>query len=254
MTIIFEDGFESGDFTAGDYSSWVESTSNGTNSVVNTTKHHDIYSYKSDINAGATYAFIKQQFASAYSTLFYRFYVNLEELLSTNAATCWLAQVRAATGTTTIAGFGLIQDVSTTKWYCGYLDGSIQYASLASPTPSTGQYYCVEIKTVVSATVGQVKIDIDGVEAFNYTDINTGTTDIQNVTLGRRYFSANTDAGTAYFDCVKIADVGPIGVEASGPTIKKGGNVAGMMTNMLNSKMLYSACNRFPKLSVNKLI
>ena len=36
---------------------------------------------------------------------------------------------------------------------------------------------------------------------------------------------------------------------AGGPTVKKGSNVATTMTEMLNSKMLFSACNRFPKLT-----
>jgi len=36
---------------------------------------------------------------------------------------------------------------------------------------------------------------------------------------------------------------------SGGATVKKGSNLANTMTTMLNSKMLFSACNRFPKLS-----
>lgn len=37
------------------------------------------------------------------------------------------------------------------------------------------------------------------------------------------------------------------GGAAGGSTVKKGSNLANTMTTMLNSKMLFSACNRFPK-------
>jgi len=36
---------------------------------------------------------------------------------------------------------------------------------------------------------------------------------------------------------------------SGGATVKKGSNLANTMTTMLNSKMLFSACNRFPKLN-----
>ena len=42
------------------------------------------------------------------------------------------------------------------------------------------------------------------------------------------------------------ADVG------GGVTVKKGSNLAATMTEMLNSKMLFSACNRFPKLTTRR--
>ena len=38
-------------------------------------------------------------------------------------------------------------------------------------------------------------------------------------------------------------------VTGGGVTVKKGSNLAATMTEMLNSKMLFSACNRFPKLA-----
>jgi len=52
-----------------------------------------------------------------------------------------------------------------------------------------------------------------------------------------------------YADCVVVADA-YIGPEAAGGTsMKKGSSLSATMTQMLNSRMLYSACNRFPKLS-----
>jgi hypothetical protein len=40
--------------------------------------------------------------------------------------------------------------------------------------------------------------------------------------------------------------------ETAGVTIKKGSGLAATMTEMLNSKMLFSACNRFPKLTTRR--
>ena len=41
-------------------------------------------------------------------------------------------------------------------------------------------------------------------------------------------------------------------VAGAGVTVKKGSNLAATMTEMLNSKMLFSACNRFPKLTTRR--
>jgi len=41
-------------------------------------------------------------------------------------------------------------------------------------------------------------------------------------------------------------------VTGGGVTVKKGSNLAATMTEMLNSKMLFSACNRFPKLTTRR--
>ena len=41
-------------------------------------------------------------------------------------------------------------------------------------------------------------------------------------------------------------------VAGGGVTVKKGSNLANTMTEMLNSKLLFSACNRFPKLTTRR--
>ena len=41
-------------------------------------------------------------------------------------------------------------------------------------------------------------------------------------------------------------------VAGGGVTVKKGSGLAATMTEMLNSKMLFSACNRFPKLTTRR--
>jgi hypothetical protein len=41
-------------------------------------------------------------------------------------------------------------------------------------------------------------------------------------------------------------------VAGAGVTVKKGSGLAATMTEMLNSKMLFSACNRFPKLTTRR--
>lgn len=44
------------------------------------------------------------------------------------------------------------------------------------------------------------------------------------------------------------------GEVGAGVTVKKGGGVVNSMITMLNNKMLYSACNRYPKLLSNQVI
>jgi len=57
-----------------------------------------------------------------------------------------------------------------------------------------------------------------------------------------------SDTFTDWSDCIATFKA----AAAGGPTVKKGSSLVNTMTEMLNSKMLFSACNRFPKLTTRR--
>ena len=112
------------------------------------------------------------------------------------------------------------------------------------PIPDT--YYCIEVKFVRHAVTGEYRLYLDGVERITRTGVDTtGVAGVDRIYVG----AADWCSTYTGIDCV-VVDSAYIGPEAAGgPTVKKGSNLSNTMTTMLNSKMLFSACNRFPKLS-----
>jgi hypothetical protein len=123
--------------------------------------------------------------------------------------------------------------------------GSTTY--FASPNPTTGTWYCVEMKWV-SAT--ECRLYIDGV-SVGVTG-TPPTTDTQS--RGYVGYSSGDSSITFYADCVVI-DTAYIGTEAppAGITVKKGSSQGSTVTTALNSKMFFGMANRFPKLSPRQI-
>jgi hypothetical protein len=100
FTIIFQDGFESGD-----YSAWSSTTvsGNGTLTINSSIVHHGVYSSKSSWSAGGDLAYATKTFANT-SVLYVREYVLLQDLPQTGTLTRFLT-IRA--GTTEMGMIGL---------------------------------------------------------------------------------------------------------------------------------------------------
>jgi len=201
FTIVFSDGFESGDFSA-----WTSTyTTGGTVTVVGAPVHTGTKAAKFDATGAFGCAALKT-FGSAYSTLFARAYVYFEELSSQADSFSRLVAVRTNAGTNIVA-VGLRRIGAETRWGLHYEDGGQVDVSLTSPLPEIGQWHCVEIKAVISNTVGEARAWFDGIELFTYTGLNTGASDMNKLIVGRVPFDAIADVGTTYIDCVVIADV-----------------------------------------------
>jgi hypothetical protein len=229
---IFSDGFESGDFSA-----WTAASLTPT--IVTSPVHHGTYA--AQINANETY--VSKTLAASYGTIYHRAYIRW----TTNPAASgryhlmW-AGFGSATNTNWL--LSIYNDAGTIKWE---LFGGGAYTLFATPNPTVNTWYCVEV-THIQNTANGNSLYVDG----SLVGSISGTSDdaaIHYVEVGT--YSGMPSGGASYYDCVVVADA-YIGPEAAGVTVKKGSNLAATMTEMLNSKMLFSACNRFPKLTTRR--
>jgi len=212
FTEFFSDGFESGDFSA-----WTSIyTTGGTVTVVESPVYLGTYAAKFDATGNYGCAASKT-LGSVYSTLYFRAYVYFEELSSSDGSFSRLLQLRLNDGTNIVC-IGRRHVSGQPRWGLRYLDGSQVNVSITSPLPETGQWHCVEIKGVIDSSVGEVRAWIDGIELFTYTGINTGSTSMNRLTVGRAQFDYTADIGTTYMDCVIVADEYIEGEDVSLPT------------------------------------
>jgi hypothetical protein len=63
----------------------------------------------------------------------------------------------------------------------------------AGPVLAANGWYHIELKFVVSATVGSVEVRVEGVAAINATALNTGSTSIAQFSFGRYAFGSGTN-------------------------------------------------------------
>jgi len=247
---IFSDGFESGDFSA-----WTGTllAGTGTATVTNTTAHHGTYSAKCFTTADGDKGWVYKTF-TARADGYVRVYFKTDLLPSAAGNTLQIMGFYYTSGGNTPAGrIDLINDAGTIKWRMNYRNGGVWHDSRsATPTPATNTWFCLELKLVLSSTVGESRLYIDGTEILTQTGLNNNDllTNFDIVRVGIESESEVNDVNH-YIDCVVVADT-YIGTEAAGVTVKKGSNLSATMTEMLNSKMLFSACNRFPKLTTRR--
>jgi hypothetical protein len=242
--VIFSDGFESGDFSA-----WTSQiVSGGTIVVSNVYAHHGTYSALCDaLDGNYEYAVTEKIFGSTYAELYGRTVVYATSLRSGDAFIyVGLGFISPADGT--IAE--IIYHTGTSKWGINaYVNGAwTQYYEVGTSAFSLTTAYTLELHLKVHATTGILELWVDGVQKVSVSGLKTDNYgNIQSVDVGCSYVSGGAGANTFYCDCVVVADA-YIGPEAAGVTVKKGSNLSARMTEMLNSKMLFSFCNRFPKL------
>jgi len=200
---IFEDGFESGDFTA--WTGTTVSDTYGSLTVQDTTKHKGTYAANSTITSQAawTNAFCYKTFTGV-TTAYMRQYVYVSSFSTPNYARGFM---------------GLVGSVVAV--YVG-LDGNSRYLrikgeGLTETTSSTAlslnTWYCVEVKYVVHATNGEVRVWLDGVAVDDLTQTGKDTSAVSSVLQGRSgWWDGYSVAGTVFVDCVVVADayIGPI--------------------------------------------
>ena len=218
---IFSDGFESGDFTV-----WTGTS--GTPTVQAVTKHHGTYAALMD----TANDFVYKTWVGA-SDVYHRAYIRFTGLTSGT----W---VMFDDSILTYWGVSIL--LSGGKYYWRIYDGWTLSYHVSTSEVSSGVWYCVECRVLRDGgSAGEVRLYIDGVSVVASTGLdNAGVCDKLSVCSW-----ANDD--DVYVDCVVVADT-YIGTEAAGVTVKKGSNLSATMTEMLNSKMLFSIADRFPKL------
>jgi len=193
---IFEDGFESGDF-----SKWYPVTP--TASVTSGNAHHG--TYKAVLDAANEYAQARFTLAPV-DHCFMRAYVMFKTFPTTGAQTTILGVYNQAIGRY-MAEARLVNDSGVYKWALRYYNNG-QYTVISEQQkPVLDTWYCVEVEGKSnSTTAAESRIYIDGNEL---TDVSqTGKNNNLPITCG--YIWANT-AVTRWYDCVVIdtAYIGP---------------------------------------------
>jgi len=237
--VIFSDGFESGDFSA-----WTGTEGATLPSVESNIKHHGNYSMRCNPNIVDQEDVYKTGLAAT-AIMYERFYVYIDAGLPSvndqefdcggigkdDYQNAVFATLRRIGGNNYWGTVTWIANVPTRDY------------EAAASNPSADTWYCIE--QVRDVTNGRSKLYVGGVLKVDVAKAHVGNSNM--VFAGVDYVSyAGLDT---YHDCV-VVDSSYIGPEAAGgPTVKKGSSLVNTMTEMLNSKMLFSMANRYPKLS-----
>lgn len=190
FTEIFNDGFESGDFSA-----WDSTT--GSPTIVTDPVHHGTYAMEATGTAG-----IYATKTISETTVFVRAYFKWSTLYSypgsDNSVT---SPIRLQIGASIATKLNVWSD-----YVRGYIAGQFYGGSA---TISTGEWHCLEVKYVVSLTAGELGVWLDGEEVFTVKAQDTGSTTVDTVNIGLCDYS--TISTTVNVDCVVVADayIGP---------------------------------------------
>lgn len=233
---IFTDGFESGDFSAWSGSSV---TSGDSAVVTGLSSHHGLYSgsFATNGGGGVERAYVYRSI-DPQSELYARGYFNVQSglpLLNTGNRFNLLAFL---SGSTTLGVLSVRRFDGADVWSISSVAGGQSYASSG---PVMGQWYCVEFYVKVASKGGVFRMWVDGVLVLEQTGLDTDAYgDVNSVRSGLVYVEGETQSVSVYGDCIVVSDayIGP-------ESVKKGGNLAGTMAQMLNSKMLFSAVNPY---------
>jgi len=221
MTELFNDGFESGDFSAWTGTSVVGTGS--TNDVIDTNPHTGTYCSEHYVGAGNGLKAYAQKSFAAQTTAYARAYIKFEDI-PTGTNDVWHFHslygdsdssilLRATVAHSTLDGGG-----GEERWGIQYRDGAGYTAdrSYTGSLPEADTWYCVEIKAVVDGSVGEARMWVDGVEIYTKTGLtNNGVADSMDSTRVGESYSSGDDAHTIYADAVVVADA-YIGPEAEG--------------------------------------
>ena len=204
FTVIFSDGFESGDFSA-----WSEISGGGTIEVVNTKPHHGVYSAHF-VGTGNSHAYAIQYIGS-YATLYHRLYIYIDSS-TVDAYGYFLTQM----GSNYIDFFQLGVTGASRALYLQYRDGGAGNTSTSATTLSLDTWYCIEVKLVKSSTVGEVVVYLNDVEVSDLTHTGLNNDDAGNTfRVGVGVLNEWAYVIDEFIDCVVVADA-YIGPEAAG--------------------------------------
>jgi hypothetical protein len=213
FSVLFQDGFESGDFGA-----WTGTsiTSGDSLTVASDNPHHGTYSAK--MVRGVTtddYTYAYKTLASTYTTLYQRVYAKINDVSTTPFDadgkrvdfviffnTSWGRIVQA----------GLYRDAGVVKWHLQYRNAAAWYRAFsATPTPQANTWYCFEVMQTTGSS-GSDRLYINGNLAIEVTGVSNNDRGSPNQiqAFGEYYVASSV---TVWIDCVVAADAGPIGPE-----------------------------------------
>jgi hypothetical protein len=199
FTELFSDGFESGNFDAWDGTI-------GSPSVQDTTKYSGTYAL-SATSAGAWAKYIAYKDIASQATFHARAYINVSDMPD---GYCMLFL-----GTWTGYGdpeiwVGIKKSGSNYYWTINHINGAGEFNSASDIGDVSGTWICLEFAAVMSDTVGELQVWVNGVNVINQTGLNTGTDGIIRLDAGVCTWDSDQVA-TVYIDDVVVADayIGP---------------------------------------------
>lgn len=189
MTRLFEDGFESGNF-----SNWTSTV--GSPSITSTVVHHGSYALAAD-RASSDIQVIKN--FTAQSSAYARVYVYVDSLPPASGSLSVLS-IRNSNETNVAINACVYNQNGTPKWavkhYPNWTHGS---GEVSDVVVQTGRWYRVELYiSRVSSTVSW-KLWIDGAQIFSSSHATNKSVDINQVIAG-----AWDTTGDVYVDCVAV--------------------------------------------------
>ena len=204
FTTLFEDGFESGDFSA-----W-SGTSTAGGSIEVTTANPKSGSYNARANITGTGTRKAYCYKSGFdeSIIHVRLYVQFHDALpETTSDSITILYVRNKANTAGLFQVGI--GYSNSRWLGNYRKAGVWTAwNNASYTASLDTWYCIEAAYYVHATEGYFKVWLD--ENLIYEDTNIDTSQNGNageVRVGVYGSSLSGDPShTVDIDCVVVAD------------------------------------------------
>ena len=210
---VFEDGFESGDFTA-----WTGPTltTGETATVVDTLSHTGTYSARFTTNGGATTEQAYVTTAIDLSEVYVRghFYLGGGLPLSDDGDRFYQIRLGGSTSTANIAYAGIMRDEGVDKWVLFIRNGSTWsgYIYADSPLPVTGQWVCLELHWKLDSTAGFAELYVDDQLAVSVHGLNTASLgNAMRVDFGIVQATSIQNSLTVYGDnaAVSRAKIGP---------------------------------------------
>jgi hypothetical protein len=199
VAIVFFSGFETGGI-----SEW------SANAVlVAATDQVTKGGYSGKASPNGTLATVTDKTGLNLATVFYRFNFYCNAIAATNAA-CAIFDIFNSSG-------GVIAYLELFYTTAGVLtlglnngNGFVQIGSVAALTASA--WHCIEIKVVVSTTVGVLELKIDGVVVVTGSSLNTLSANVDHAQLGPRTLDTGTySSGSCWFDDYAVSSSAYIG-------------------------------------------
>jgi len=208
---VFEDGFESGDF-----SKWTGTTTSSGESalVVDTLPHHGTHHGQFTSNGGSDsehaycYKMIDKEelYARGY------FYVAGDLPLTDNEDRFYF--IRFTANDQSLTGAGIRRNGGVDSWILYARDGTGLIGPFYAPSPVVEEYrwYCVELYWKKAVSYGLVEMYVDGEKVLEVTNIDTADSgNVDEVDFGLVSATNVQNRLTVYGDCFALSDtyIGP---------------------------------------------
>lgn len=210
-TLIFENGFEEGNFSAwtATYIYPGQSFTCVTTAGEPTPPHHGNYQAKAVINGSlmSTSAYAYKDLPTSYTTINLRFYVYLSTYYCpTQPHETYLGTI--ASGENIITQIGLTETTAEFVFIAYHSEGTIILYSTKTLTPNV--WHCIEIQRIQHPTNGEYHVWLDEAELteFSQTNLNTSSYTTNRIYIGNYHGCAyhKPDQVTFYIDCVAISN------------------------------------------------